>query len=160
MGMHKAGRNDAETPGASVKEVDKGLGGPASPGCSLHQSQAQAWCGQCHGMPVMTHTQDIRHNAEHVNVPAPPESIGSTLAERGKRYGTFVGHALVTQQLKRVMNEHHGWEKLADDQREALEMVVHKIGRILNGDPNYADSWHDIAGYAKLVDDRLNGKVR
>jgi len=36
--------------------------------------------------------------------------------------------------------------------REALEMIAHKIGRILNGDPNYADSWHDIAGYAKLAE--------
>jgi hypothetical protein len=42
-----------------------------------------------------------------------------------------------------------------DDQREALDMIAHKIGRILNGDPNYADSWVDIAGYAKLVADRL-----
>ena len=47
------------------------------------------------------------------------------------------------------------WPGLTDAQREALEMVAHKIGRILNGDPNYHDSWHDIVGYAKLVADRL-----
>lgn len=47
------------------------------------------------------------------------------------------------------------WRSLDPDQKEALEMIVHKIGRILNGDPDYADSWHDIAGYAKLVEDRL-----
>jgi hypothetical protein len=46
---------------------------------------------------------------------------------------------------------------LADDQQEALDMICHKIGRIINGDPDYADSWHDIAGYAQLVADRLNG---
>jgi hypothetical protein len=45
--------------------------------------------------------------------------------------------------------------KLAPDQREALAMIANKLGRILNGDPNYADSWMDIAGYAKLVADRL-----
>ena len=39
-------------------------------------------------------------------------------------------------------------------------MILHKIGRILNGDPNYADSWHDIAGYAKLVEDELSGKIQ
>lgn len=33
-------------------------------------------------------------------------------------------------------------------------MIAHKIGRILNGDPNYRDSWDDIAGYAKLAADR------
>ena len=42
-----------------------------------------------------------------------------------------------------------------DDQREALEMIAHKIARILNGDPNYADNWIDIAGYATLVANRL-----
>lgn len=39
-------------------------------------------------------------------------------------------------------------------------MIAHKLGRIINGDPNYSDSWHDIAGYAKLVADRLDGVVR
>ena len=48
------------------------------------------------------------------------------------------------------------WETLSDDKKEALEMTALKIGRILNGDPEYADSWHDIAGYAKLVEDTLN----
>jgi len=49
---------------------------------------------------------------------------------------------------------------LAHDQQEALDMICHKIGRILNGDPDYADNWHDIAGYAQLVADRLNGTER
>jgi hypothetical protein len=37
-------------------------------------------------------------------------------------------------------------------------MILHKIARIVNGDSNYADSWHDIGGYAKLVVDELNNK--
>ena len=53
-----------------------------------------------------------------------------------------------------------GWDRLSADQRESLEMVQHKVARILNGDPNYADSWVDIAGYAKLVADRLEGLIR
>lgn len=36
-------------------------------------------------------------------------------------------------------------------------MQAHKQARILNGDPNYADSWHDIAGYATLVEQELAG---
>ena len=51
---------------------------------------------------------------------------------------------------------HH--EKVLDsDQQEALDMICHKIGRIINGDPDYADSWVDIAGYAQLVANRLQG---
>lgn len=82
-------------------------------------------------------------------------NIDQTLAERGARYGDFPGHAAVTQGMKDVMQGHAGWDALADDQKEALEMVAHKIGRILNGDPNYIDSWTDIIGYTRLVEKRL-----
>ena len=82
-------------------------------------------------------------------------NVDATLNERGQRYGEFAGHAGVTQTLKRAMGQHPGWRKLADDQREALEMTASKIGRILNGDPNYTDSWHDIGGYVRLVEQRL-----
>lgn len=89
-----------------------------------------------------------------------PNTISTTLSERGKRYGKFTGHAQITQDLKATMHGCPKWAALAPDQKEALEMVVHKIGRILNGDPDYDDSWVDIAGYAKLVADRLQGVER
>lgn len=88
--------------------------------------------------------------------------INTTLTERGQRYGTFKGHAEISQGLKELINvaiEARDTD-LAPDQSEALEMICHKIARILNGDPDYADSWHDIAGYAQLVADRLNGIAR
>jgi Domain of unknown function (DUF6378) len=84
-------------------------------------------------------------------------SLDTTLAERGARYGAFTSHAEITQNLKTIMRATHRWQALQPDQIEALEMVAHKIGRILNGDPDYIDSWLDIAGYARLVADRLEG---
>jgi hypothetical protein len=81
--------------------------------------------------------------------------IDKTLTERGTRYGEFPEHARITQNLKAAMVDSPNWSKLEPDQKEALEMIVHKVGRILNGDPNYHDSWHDINGYCKLVADRL-----
>lgn len=81
--------------------------------------------------------------------------VNATLSERGSRYGNFLHHAEITQTLKDVMYATPKWALLMSDQRECLEMIAHKIGRILNGDPHYADSWHDIAGYATLVDKRL-----
>jgi hypothetical protein len=88
--------------------------------------------------------------------------ITEILDERGKRYGTFVGHAEVSQQLKIVMSDAlvQRGKDLTHDQSEALGMIAHKIARIINGDPNYADSWIDIAGYAQLVADRLQGIER
>ena len=93
------------------------------------------------------------------------------LADRGVRYGKFTGHAEITQALKRLMRGEvcaGTSSKVADrvksrvaemqpDQIECLEMIAHKVGRILNGDPHYGDSWRDIAGYATLVADRLEG---
>lgn len=81
--------------------------------------------------------------------------IHATLAERGERYGAFTGHAKISQSIKSAMIDSPNWMRLADDQREALEMVAHKVARILNGDPDYHDSWHDIIGYTQLVADRL-----
>lgn len=86
-------------------------------------------------------------------------NVAEVLEQRGGRYGRFDAHAEVTQTLKAVFRARMGekWDRLADDQKEALEMIAHKLGRIINGDPDYADSWVDIAGYAKLVADRLEG---
>lgn len=81
--------------------------------------------------------------------------IQKTLDERGGRYGDFKDHARITQSLKRVMRETPNWDGLSDDKKEALEMIAHKIGRILNGDPEYDDSYIDIQGYAKLAEQGL-----
>jgi len=40
---------------------------------------------------------------------------------------------------------------LTNQQKESLEMILLKCGRILSGDPSFADHWDDIAGYAKLA---------
>lgn len=82
-------------------------------------------------------------------------SVEQTLTERGNRYGPFDSHAEITQLLKLIMRDVPGWAELSPSQAEALDMIAHKIGRVLNGDPDYADSWHDIAGYALLVEQEL-----
>jgi len=82
-------------------------------------------------------------------------NIDATLAERGTRYGVYTDHARITQSLKDVMRAEPKWQQLTADQKETLEMIAHKIGRVLNGDPQYHDSWHDIVGYAKLSADAV-----
>lgn len=94
-------------------------------------------------------------------------SIESTLAERGNRYGDFTDHADLAQGIQFRMqrfclkaNNADGFiepwkDRLNNVQRQALTVIADKIARILSGDPNYADNWHDIQGYAKLVEDRL-----
>lgn len=77
-------------------------------------------------------------------------NIEKTLNERAESYGSFSNNAAISQRLKRIakLDEHN---KLTDSQKDALTIIFQKIARILNGDPNHVDSWHDIAGYATLV---------
>ena len=86
--------------------------------------------------------------------------IESLVTERGNRYGKFADGAKIMRSLKAVMHNTDGWSRLTDSQREALDMIQHKIGRILNGDPAYDDNWKDIAGYSKLIADELNGEIK
>lgn len=87
-------------------------------------------------------------------------NIDALIAERGNRYGKFSDGATIMRDLKHVMHEVDGWNNLSPSQKEALDMIQHKIGRILNGDPNYDDNWKDVAGYAKLIADELNGDIK
>lgn len=88
-------------------------------------------------------------------------NITNTLKARGSSHGEFRDNGRIMQQLKDAVRDFkredgsRGWDYLDASQREALDMILHKIGRIMSGDPNFADHWHDISGYAKLVDDRL-----
>ena len=80
--------------------------------------------------------------------------INSTLAERGSRYGDFSDHAFIAQAVQDVMRDAPGWHRLSPAAKQSLTVIADKIARILSGDPEYRDNWHDIQGYAKLAEDR------
>ena len=90
------------------------------------------------------------------------DAVDATLDARAVDYGKFIEGAEVMQMLKRVVqNALSNRDKvLAHDQAESMDMIIHKIGRIVNGNPDVVDHWLDIAGYAKLVADRLEGRIR
>ena len=89
-------------------------------------------------------------------------NVDKTLDARAQMYGKFKDGATLMQAIKRTMAAHASKhdKTFADDQWEALEMIVHKMGRIVNGDPDVVDHWVDIAGYATLISDRLEGNAR
>ena len=82
-------------------------------------------------------------------------SVDEVLAERKNTHGPFSTNAKVVQNLKRDMQASPNWPSLPDNMREALEMVQHKIGRILCGNPMEKDHWTDIIGYTRLVEKEL-----
>lgn len=86
--------------------------------------------------------------------------IKETIIERSSKYGEFEVNSKVMQGMKKLAKTGSSWDKMSSYQKEAIEMILHKIGRIVCGDPDYIDSWHDIAGYAKLVEDILDSAKR
>lgn len=82
-------------------------------------------------------------------------STDELLGIRGKTHGDFTLHSEITFSLKEIMEGSPGWKKLSRQQKESLHMIQHKVGRILAGDPDHKDHWADIAGYARLIEERL-----
>lgn len=83
------------------------------------------------------------------------KDISNTLVVRGRHYGGFEGNARIAQNIKSAMRDSPNWEEMDCDMKEAMELIASKIGRLLNGNVNHFDGWHDIEGYARLVSSRL-----
>jgi hypothetical protein len=77
------------------------------------------------------------------------------LEERQKTHGDFAWVAEVSQELKNIFRNKEGWVYLTRVQREALDNIAQKAARIFAGDPNFADHWVDIQGYAKLAEKEI-----
>jgi hypothetical protein len=82
--------------------------------------------------------------------------IKKVLDERGSQYGDFRTQGFIAQRMKEIARETTGFDRMEDYQREAVEMIIHKLSRLLNGNPDFVDSWVDIEGYARCVSTRLS----
>lgn len=89
--------------------------------------------------------------------------IASTLAQRGSRYGDFADNARIGDKLLEVMmgditGVPTNWSRLDPTKRQGLMLIAQKLARALSpsADPEYKDNWHDIQGYAKLIEDRCH----
>jgi hypothetical protein len=108
-----------------------------------------------HGVVGDNGYRDINGPVETNDLARYKEPIDKLLVEREKTHGPYKVKAKIIQDLKCAMELTEGWDNLNDMQRESLHMIAHKIGRILSGDPNVADHWDDVAGYARLVSKSL-----
>lgn len=79
-------------------------------------------------------------------------STDQTLEERGAKYGPYNVTSEITQGLLWDMQRGASWDGMSDVQKTSLMMIASKLARLCNGDHNHVDSWHDIAGYATLVE--------
>lgn len=77
--------------------------------------------------------------------------LDKDLKDRDARYGKFKDNSEVSQALKEALRSGNSWEQLSYWQKEALELIAMKMGRLVSGNcGEQPDSWYDIAGYAKL----------
>ena len=65
--------------------------------------------------------------------------------------------AFVTENIMSILAQArvNGLNDLPHTHRMALYMIASKMARIVNGDFNHLDGWHDIGGYAKLVENLI-----
>ena len=84
------------------------------------------------------------------------KKLATVLSARRDKYGPFINNATISQGLKEILHSSSNWEAMPPDMREALDTIVHKISRIVEGDFNYDDSWIDISGYSTLIVERLH----
>lgn len=80
------------------------------------------------------------------------------LNERQKTHGSYESNARLSQRFRAFMRAEPGWDKLSDVQRQSLDEISIKIGRILSGDPNFGEHWKDISGYALLCEERCSNE--
>lgn len=80
------------------------------------------------------------------------KDVTETLGLRENRYGEFRNVSETSQWLKDIMRSGASWKGMEPFMQESLDLIANKLARIVNGDPFYDDSWHDVGGYAKLVE--------
>ena len=104
-------------------------------------------------LPFMDSLNDQYAEIEQVR----KQTIEATLAERQAQYGCFEDVARTTGKIMEALSEvrTNGLNDLPYPHRMALYMIASKMARIVNGDYNHKDSWHDIGGYSKLIEDLL-----
>jgi hypothetical protein len=78
-------------------------------------------------------------------------TVENILSERQKTHGDYREVAIIAQMFREIMRGTTGWSKMNDAQREALDSMATKFGRLGSGNPNFRDHWDDLAGYAALA---------
>ena len=85
---------------------------------------------------------------------------------REQTHGEYETTARIAQRLKIVIREEIEFQKQSSAlagrdkkvftgaQLESLDSICVKMARIISGDPNFAEHWNDVSGYAKLITDR------
>lgn len=75
------------------------------------------------------------------------------LKDRKKTHGPYEESSKFVQLIKSSARTSPQWMSMKPHQQETIDMVAHKLGRILYGNANFVDSWRDLIGYIQLSSD-------
>lgn len=79
------------------------------------------------------------------------EEVTNVVVARDSSYGGFSGISTTCQSFKDIARTCPSWENLSPCEREGLDMIFHKITRILYSPNKIRDSWVDIGGYVRAT---------
>lgn len=82
---------------------------------------------------------------------ADDDNLRALIERRQSTHGDFREVSRTSQNLCAELERGANWKNLQPFHQEGLEMIQHKVARILSGDPDFVEHWLDIAGYATLV---------
>ena len=105
--------------------------------------------------------RSIINNDMFISQPEAPlgGNTPSTIAARQSTHGIFSENTKFIQAAKDLARQGPNWATMPAYQREAVDMLMHKIGRILYGDPSHLDHWVDISGYSDRVVKTIKGDL-
>ena len=82
----------------------------------------------------------------------PPFKMTPETPNRDDQHGGMDAVGGVAQQMKAAIRSGRNWTRLSCGEKEALDMICHKIGRVMSGaDPHDQQHWEDLAGYPIAV---------
>jgi hypothetical protein len=79
-----------------------------------------------------------------------PRVAKQLVAARPKTHGNIEDVANTSQGIMGVLRRSPNWEGLSNVRKESILLIAHKLARIVSGNPDHADHWDDIGGYAEL----------
>lgn len=82
-------------------------------------------------------------------------SLNTTLSQRGAIYGDYEEGSQFIANIMEEMEaarKRQGYLPLTEENRVHINYILLKLTRVMIT-PDHVDSWHDLAGYAKLTEE-------
>jgi len=85
-------------------------------------------------------------------------NINETFKSRGETHGDYYQQCSLAEELKKAIRKHMpNPQFFRPTELHSLDLICTKISRIVTSTKRDPDHWHDIVGYATLIEREING---